>query len=310
MGGNVEFAGRYAQMGKWLASKKGIAVYSHDHLAHGKTAEKEGLQKGDTSHPFLQLPVDVAARCKSVLREAKDKWGSTNSSTNSPPRLRMFLYGHSVGSVIAQLACLHDGGSLGRELSGLCLSGPVFRPTPFLGWFLKTAARAAALVLGKTGHSETFERLLVFNEYQKDFAPNKTRYDWLTRQTAPIEAFVESGAGHTASMRYWISFAEQLSQIGNHDYSSLGADLPVLVQLGSEDPLARKPIFPGPKWSVLEGISKELKAQTNVRFTIYKGFRHEPQNDPEIQFQYFQDVADFVTQARRGFCGDRPVPKL
>jgi len=194
--------------------------------------------------------------------------------------------------------------TLGQKLSGLILSGPVFRPVFFLAMIFRLFLKLTPLMgtHGVRGSNEFFERLLVFNEYQKSFAPNKTKFDWFMRDSKCIEEHVQKfGVGHSLSWHYWAGFYDILTTISSEDSATgLGADLPVLVQCGSEDPLARKPIFPGPKWRVLETLGRELEAQSRTKILMYNGFRHEPHLDPEIAGEVRRDVGHFITT-----CGGR-----
>ena len=95
----------------------GILVYGHDHLAHGETMKREqGAKPGYTKYPFEMLCSDVVKICEMEMADH--------------PRLPFYLFGHSMGSVIAQTACAMD--KFGGKISGLILSGVAARLNPVL----------------------------------------------------------------------------------------------------------------------------------------------------------------------------------
>ncbi len=112
--GNTEHAARYRIMAKFL-NKAGISVYGHDHLAHGKTAEREGCVLGDTMLPWDQIPRDLQTLCLQKVEEfsgGKNSTTAAKSARSSEDRVPVYLFGHSVGSVIAQKAIALDDGKL------------------------------------------------------------------------------------------------------------------------------------------------------------------------------------------------------
>lgn len=72
-----------------------------------------------------------------------------------------------------------------------------------------------------------------------------------------------------------------MGTVHDDDFSALD-DKPVLVSLGSEDPLAREGLIPkkfSQPWTVLHQIREELPNCAELKFLMHVHARHEPHND-------------------------------
>lgn len=113
--GMMEHTGRYRETAEWLADR-GIAVYGHDHLGHGRTAaEKEDLGYFGDRDGELSLVKDVRRLTLYGKRRYRGK--------------RLFLLGHSMGSFIVRrtLTVYEDGpdgvilmGTAPSRRNGIC----------------------------------------------------------------------------------------------------------------------------------------------------------------------------------------------
>ena len=108
------------------------------------------------------------------------------------------------------------------------------------------------------------------------FEPARTPLDWLSRDTAVVDAFMNDplcfAQLQPASFAAFLAAAPRLSDLGN--LRRIRAHLPVYVFSGSEDPVGRQ----------LEGvkvlIERYRRAGTgNVSHDFYSGGRHEMLNE-------------------------------
>mgnify|MGYP002621208897 CR=1 FL=1 len=91
--GMTEYAFRYAPFGEFL-NKNGIALFAEDHRGHGKTAER--AEKAGTGSFGYLADKNGFFRVVDDIREEADLLRS------SYPGKKLFLFGHSFGSFIAQ----------------------------------------------------------------------------------------------------------------------------------------------------------------------------------------------------------------
>lgn len=118
--GMMEHTGRYRETAEWLADR-GIAVYGHDHLGHGRTAaEKEDLGYFGDRDGELSLVKDVRRLTLYGKRRYRGK--------------RLFLLGHSMGSfMVRRTLTVYEDGPDGVILMG---TGSQPEGMVFAGWCL------------------------------------------------------------------------------------------------------------------------------------------------------------------------------
>ena len=109
--GAAEHSGRYDRFAK-LAVASGYAVYATDHRGHGRTRLRSG-KTGDAGPDAWNRMVDDEIAFSQRLRTAH-------------PGVKLVLFGHSLGSFIAQ-DYIERRADL---LDGLILSGTSYRPPP------------------------------------------------------------------------------------------------------------------------------------------------------------------------------------
>ena len=100
------------------------------------------------------------------------------------PGTPLFLFGHSMGSYIAQAYLMHHSASL----QGAVLSGSNFQP-PLLYRTAALIARLEAWRQGYLGKSALIE-WLSFGSFNKAFKPNRTAFDWLSRDAEEVDKYI------------------------------------------------------------------------------------------------------------------------
>jgi alpha-beta hydrolase superfamily lysophospholipase len=213
-------------------------VYGNDHRGHGRTAPS-AKHFGDFGEGGFNLLVEDMIRLSNIAREEN-------------PGKPFILLGHSMGSFAAQQYLLDPH----REIDGLVLSG---------SGILDGLARLA--------NSASAEKNNLPNAA---FEPSRTPFDWLSRDSAVVDAFINDplcfGALQPAAFESFLSAAQRLSDPGK--LSKLRHDLPVYLFSGSEDPIGQQ----------LEGIHVLMERyQTaggdHVSHDFYPGGRHEMLNE-------------------------------
>src|SRR5690606_20724958 len=139
------------------------AVYAIDHRGHGATAASTG-------------PGDAGPRgWEGIIDDLRQRLDIARRSHRDAP---VGLFGHSLGSCVAQLAARRHGGAL----AGLPLSGSAGSLEDHEG----TIAFLQALVEQGAG-SEPAPLFAAFNE---PFEPARTPFDWLSRDEAEVDRYV------------------------------------------------------------------------------------------------------------------------
>lgn len=234
--GMGEHIGRYAETIEALVSS-GLTVYGNDHRGHGRTAPDKA-HLGDFGEGGFDLLVEDMVR---LSRIAKSEY----------PDQPFLLLGHSMGSFAAQQYIL-DGS---REIDGLILSG-----SGALDGLRSLAASAPA------GSN-------VLNEH---FEPARTPFDWLSRDPAVADAFMNDplcfAALHPESFASFLGAASRLCDPGN--LRRIRDDLPIYLFSGSEDPVGQQ----------LDGVELlihryEKAGLYDVSHDFYQGGRHEMLNE-------------------------------
>jgi alpha-beta hydrolase superfamily lysophospholipase len=253
--GMAEHAARYARVAESLTAA-GYAVYANDHRGHGKTASTDELGFFASEHGFARVVADLA---ELIAHEKKEH-----------PGLPVVLFGHSMGSYIAQQFLIDHGG----ELAGAVLSGSAGKPN-LLASAGRLVARAERLRKGERGTSKLLGDLS-FVAFNKQFAPTRTGFDWLSRDAAEVDKYVADPlCGFDVTTSLWVDVLDALTAIADPaQQARIPKTLPIYVFSGSEDPVSEKT-------KTLEQLlaAYRLAGIRDVSHRFYPGARHETLNE-------------------------------
>ena len=230
-----EHIGRYEELAETLV-KAEFVVYGNDHRGHGLTAKPSGSFGDFGPGGFDQLVEDM-----SVLRAiAKEKY----------PGKPYFLLGHSMGSFAAQQFILDHS----HSISGLVLSG-----SGTLDGLARLAQTAPA--------GEDPSKLM-----NAPFEPARTPFDWLSRDEAEVDAFVNDPLCFPSlTARSMESFVEAFPRLADpKELRKVREGLPIYIFSGSDDPVGQR----------LEGVRALLDRYRGaglapIAHDFYPGGRHE-----------------------------------
>ncbi|MEY4479448.1 MAG: hypothetical protein RLZZ267_126 [Bacillota bacterium] len=254
--GMAEHALRYERLA-WEMVEQGYAVYAHDQRGHGQTARSiENL--GNTSGADFHVWVDDVHQIQKQICSEHD---------HGIPR---YLFGHSMGSFIAlRYSQLH-----GHHINGLILSGSNGKPSKLL----TIATMIANMQINYYGpeHPSRLLDKLLFGRFNSTFEPSRTRFDWLSRDSQEVDAYIaDPYCGFVCSALFYRDFFEGLHQTyRTREMKKLPRSLPVYILSGDHDPVGE----------CGKGVARLIKGFNqlglkNVRFMIYKNARHELIND-------------------------------
>jgi alpha-beta hydrolase superfamily lysophospholipase len=266
--GASEHSGRYGRLAEALTSR-GLAVYAMDLRGHGRTAESSGIGRfgGQGAGAGVDdLVEDVHAVQLLIADDHPDV----------PP----VLLGHSMGSIIALASAERDG----HDLVGLALSGPI-GVAPHLADTVTALEEAVAA--GAADHA--LDALGPFNEA---FEPARTRYDWLSRDSAEVDAYVADplcGDEIPLTVAYAAGvFALAVRAATPEAVAQLPDGLPVLLLSGELDPV-------GGKDAVQVTALSQLFTERGlpVEQHVYPDARHEVFNETNRD-EVLDDVVGFI----------------
>ncbi|HET7762452.1 MAG TPA: alpha/beta hydrolase, partial [Phycicoccus sp.] len=253
--GMAEHSARYAPLAEALTAA-GYAVYAHDHRGHGRTAS-------DADHGYLA----DADGWRTVVGDAR---AVTRLAREEHPGLPVFLVGHSMGSFLAREYVIEDS----DDLTGLVLSGTAGDPGA-LGAVGLGLARLEARLRGPR-HTSTLMDTLTFGQYNAAFKPNRTKFDWLSRDEAQVDAYVaDVKCGQVFTSGFFVDLLGGLRAVNDDSrVARVRPDLPILLIAGDKDPVGAG--GKGPR-AVREQYGAAGVA--DVTCTLYPGARHEIFNE-------------------------------
>ena len=268
--GMAEHKNRYSGVAGALV-KEGFVVYANDHRGHGATAEPSGL--GHLA--------DENGWEKSV----EDVWLPTQVIRRDYQGLPVFLLGHSMGSLIARDYIIKHNDLRGAVLTGT--SGPVGVLGP-IGLFI---AKREATKKGKRTLSPKLDKLS-FGNFNKKFSPNRTAFDWLSRDRAEVDKYVADPlCGFVCTAQFYQDLVTGTVKVNKKaNIATMDKELPVLLLSGGKDPVGKNAT------GVLKVYSRIKKAGLkDVKIKIYKEARHEIFNETNRN-EVFRDLIDWLKQ--------------
>ena len=262
--GASEHSGRYARFAGVLTDL-GHAVYAIDHRGHGATASSTGVGRAgprgwDGIVDDLNELVDLARR-----------------RTGDLP---VVLFGHSMGSFIAQLFAQRYG----DRLTGLVLSGSAGA----MDGIQDTIAMLDAMVAQGAGD----EPAPIFGPLNAAFEPARTPFDWLSRDPDEVDRYVaDPMCGDDAPLT--IAFVKDMMSQAAHAWdpaneARIPKGLPILLITGEADPVSQN----GATVRQLEARYRDAGIG-DVTGLYYADARHELLNET-IRDRVHDDVSGWL----------------
>jgi alpha-beta hydrolase superfamily lysophospholipase len=248
--GASEHSGRYGRLAAALTGR-GLAVYAMDLRGHGRTADSSGVGR------YGGPGVDTVLGDVEGLHRVMD---------DEHPDVPRFLLGHSMGSIVALAAAERKG----ADLAGLVLSGPL-GVNPGLADTVTALEAAVGAGMG----DQALDALGQFNEA---FEPARTRYDWLSRDPAEVDAYLADPlCGDEMPLTYGYAagmFGLSVQAASPVGIKQLPDELPVLLVSGQRDPVGG---VDAGQVTVLARLLRERGLA--VEQHIYPDARHEVFNE-------------------------------
>lgn len=253
--GMCEYFSRYTAFAKYLCSL-GFIVCGHDHLGHGASVARES-----------QLGFFAPQSGWKYLLE--DMHTLTELVRARYPHLPYFLFGHSMGSLVARLYLP----AYGAQIDGCILCGTV-GPTPFANAGIRFADTVAHSK-GMTYRSALLSRL-AFGHFNRKFPRDTAAFSWLTRDPHIVELYQSDDKCNFVFTATGFRDLFNLVLRANHSrcFRNTPHDLPILLLAGDNDPV-------GGYGEGVRTVAKMYQAagQKDVDVIFYREGRHELINE-------------------------------
>lgn len=268
--GMAEHARRYDRFARFLV-EKGYAVLAHDHRGHGKTAGSPTaigyLEEGD----FWEKAISDMKDLNELIKKQY-------------PGRPVFFFGHSMGSLLGRDFIAQNG----VQLNGAVLSGTGGDPG-LLGKIGLLIAKLEALFKGRKKLSPMLNSLS-FGKFNQSFQPNRTAFDWLSRDQQEVDKYVDDPwCGTVFTTGFFIDLIRGVNKINNATtFAATPKDLPVFLVAGDKDPVGDMgkgvtEVFENYKKAGLEQVTCQL----------YTNARHEILNETNWE-AVFTDILNWI----------------
>ncbi len=254
--GISEHIDRYSATARFLA-EQGFLVVGNDHLGHGRTA------LGPEEYGFF-------AKRNGWTIVSNDVHHLRTIMGKKYPSLPYCILGHSMGSFLTRTYLIRWPGTIDAViLSG---TGQELASSVSLGWHL---ANLFCRLFGPRHHSKLISAFS-FGAYNRQFAPNRTNVDWISRDEAVVDAYRKDPlcrflptVGMFRDMMEGLKLISQPSNLRQMDPS-----IPVLFFSGDRDPVGQNGagVKKVAEWFRQAGVK-------SVTVKLYPGGRHEMLNE-------------------------------
>jgi len=267
--GIAEFAQRYDAFAEYLTAH-GFLVVAEDHMGHGQSINGEGIQGYFHGGWFTAVEDSMQ-----LMADTKAEY----------PDLPYFLFGHSMGSFMARtiLSKYPDCG-----LAGAVICGTGWQPA----FALPALIKVVETICKKGDETSPNEKLqgLVFGGYNKKVEHPRTPFDWLSRDTKIVDAYIAhplcgftASAGLLREMMKGIHYIEQKENL-----QRMNRQLPVFFIAGGDDPVGS---YGKGVQTCAEAFRKNGMEDVSVR--IYPLCRHEILNEINRE-EIFEDILQWI----------------
>ena len=218
--GMSEHAGRYESFADYLTAHN-INAWAIEHRGHGAHCRQEDRGHYADHDGWQKVVSDLNLVKRRIISESPD--------------LPHVLLGHSMGSYVALAAVMAEADGC----DGLLLTGSGLNSRILLGAGI-AIAWLEKLRLGDRGKSKLMSTM-TFQTFNRRFKPNRTAYDWLSRDTAEVDKYVADPlCGFSCTNQFWLDLLRgqfALSRLKN--ICAIPHQLPIRLISGGEDPVGR-----------------------------------------------------------------------
>ena len=254
--GMAEHAARYERFAAALTAA-GYAVFAHDHRGHGHTTAPDSAQGFFAKEDgWAKVIADVDA----VNAEIRARH----------PGTPIVCFGHSMGAIVALNYAMQNPDTIDA----------------LAAWNISVDAGVLLIAYRGLLKTERFFKgsdvpstiapKLTFEAWNKEFAPTRTDFDWLSRDEAEVDKYVADPlCGFPETISMWLDVTDGVRYAADDgNLAKLPGDLPVHLLAGEKDPVSLHS-------KAMENLDKRMKTadMSDVSFTLLEETRHESLNE-------------------------------
>ncbi len=268
--GMAEHSARYKRFAEKLTANN-FAVYANDHRGHGQTAGTIENLGYFADNNGWNLVVNDLNQLTNVIK-------------NNHPNIPVFLFGHSMGSFL----CRDYMFTFSDNVAGVILTATASDPG-LSGYAGIIISKIESMVRGKKAKSSLLDNLF-FGSFNKAFRPNRTKFDWLSRDNKEVDKYVDDPfCGTIFKAGFFTDLLEGIKKINMpSNINRIPKDLPVYIFSGSDDPVG----------DFTKGVEKVYKSYkkagiNDLKIKIYENGRHEMLNEVNRDIVY-ADIINWI----------------
>lgn len=268
--GVTEYILRYEKFAEYLTNK-GFIVVGNDHLGHGTSI-------ANGANPMYFGPKG------SWFWVVKDIHTCYTMTKEENPNLPYCLLGFSLGSFLVRTYLIDYPNNV--DASILIGTGQISPLSISLGLM---SVNSEAKKVGEERTSPGIDKL-TFDSYNKRFAPNKTKFDWLCSSEDSLNKYINDPLrqdSFTAGL-----FRELLNGMAytgkKENVRKMNANIPILLLSGDKDPVGNdgKGVIKTYKTFLKCGIK-------DVSYKLYPNLRHDILNE-DCKEDIYKDITDWL----------------
>lgn len=268
--GMAEHAQRYDRFSSYL-NTLGIVTYAYDQRGHGKTAGSvDNLGFFSENNGWQKVVDDL----HSVVTYAKEE----------NPGLKIFILGHSMGSFVSRTYITQYS----EYIDGAILSGTA-GSAGLLGKIGIALTSIISGIKGKRSLSPLMDKMS-FGDFNKSFKPNRTQFDWLSRDEAEVDKYINDPyCGTIFSIGFFNDMMKGLEYVNcKKNAQKIRKDIPMYLFSGSKDPVSKNA-------TQIQGVFDMYKSSgiNDISMKIYPEARHEMLNETNRE-EVFEDIKNWL----------------
>ena len=275
---------RWFPLMQFIAACGGV-VLIHDLRGHGATAPAGKLKRpedgvADLGYDYRILMDDIDG----VYSAFGDPWGEEIADPSGERLLPRFLFGHSMGALMAAAYAARRS----RSIDGLILSGLPHKESMVSAALFGLGLRS--LFTGDAACPKGLNRR-AFDRYNGYFDPepgSDGQFLWLANDPAVREAFAADPlCSRPHPLGDYRNLLRLVRDVWRPSFWDVPSDIPVLLLAGEKDPIAG-----GDDWMIYAGKFLSDMGFSSVDERMYRNLRHEIFMDEGRQTP-FADTARF-----------------